>query len=421
MSHVPGGLGVFETALVVLCKPALSGADLLPVLVVYRAVYYLLPFVLALAGLAADELWQRRRAAARVGSLFGAAARAITPRLLAVLVFLAGALLLFSGATPAAPAASPGSTDSCLSSSSRSRTSRGAWPGCAPPALQGISRRLDVGYYLTVAALGAGIGALVPQGRRLRGGGASGNAAPGALGGAGGSSIGGRPSSPRASRPAGLRRCCAWSPRRSSWACSPSSTSSTRPSCGGSSQLGAEASRFLRASVGAGVGRPGLRPRPAAAPARRTRCAMPARGRPGGRAEGDRRPGRHPPEPGVPGRQRTALDRGAHGLRDVCRAGAHVGGPRATPWAHPEAAGGLVRAFLERAPGLRRHARLLPGQRPSASTSTRTSASTLREARGGGASSTSTASGLEGRESKGFRNTLRRLERSGHAFRVVAA
>ena len=94
---------MFETALVVLCKPALSAADLLPALVAYRAVYYLLPFVLALAALVADELWQRRRAAARVGSLFGAASREITPRLLAVLVFLAGALLLFSGATPAAP------------------------------------------------------------------------------------------------------------------------------------------------------------------------------------------------------------------------------------------------------------------------------------------------------------------------------
>ena len=42
-SHVPGGVGVFEGLMVLLLKPYLTSGQLLPALVVYRAVYYLLP------------------------------------------------------------------------------------------------------------------------------------------------------------------------------------------------------------------------------------------------------------------------------------------------------------------------------------------------------------------------------------------
>jgi phosphatidylglycerol lysyltransferase len=165
VSYVPGGLGVFETVLVVLCKPALSAVDLLPALVAYRVVYYLLPFVLAIAALAGDEVWQRRHAAARVGSLFGAAAREITPRLLAVLVFLAGALLLFSGATPAAPGRL-GWLDRFLPLAVLELSHfAGSVAGVALLLLsQGISRRLDASYYLTVIVLIVGIAASLLKG-----------------------------------------------------------------------------------------------------------------------------------------------------------------------------------------------------------------------------------------------------------------
>lgn len=61
-SHVPAGLGVFESLLLVLLKPYVEPAALLPRLVAYRAVYYLVPFVVALLALAIDEL--RRRVSA---------------------------------------------------------------------------------------------------------------------------------------------------------------------------------------------------------------------------------------------------------------------------------------------------------------------------------------------------------------------
>ena len=127
-SHVPGGLGVFEGLMVLMLRPYLSSAELLPPLVVFRAVYYLLPFAIALAGLSADEVRQRRTLIARTGALLGRAPRRVTPRVLAVLTFLAGVVLLFSGATPAAAGRLSILDRSCRSASSRCRTSSAAWP-----------------------------------------------------------------------------------------------------------------------------------------------------------------------------------------------------------------------------------------------------------------------------------------------------
>jgi phosphatidylglycerol lysyltransferase len=101
ISHVPGGVGVFETLLVLLLKPALPAAEVLPALLLFRVVYYLLPLALALVLLVGDELLLRRDQARRMTAAFGSLTAELVPRLLAVFVFLAGAVLLFSGATPA--------------------------------------------------------------------------------------------------------------------------------------------------------------------------------------------------------------------------------------------------------------------------------------------------------------------------------
>jgi phosphatidylglycerol lysyltransferase len=101
VSNVPGGLGVFETVMVVLLGPVVDRATLLPALLAFRIVYYLLPLALALVVLLVDEWYERRhvlqRWTARVGTFTVSAA----PALLAVFTFASGAVLLFSGATPA--------------------------------------------------------------------------------------------------------------------------------------------------------------------------------------------------------------------------------------------------------------------------------------------------------------------------------
>ena len=64
-SHVPGGMGVFEGLMVLLLKRYLAATQLLPALVVYRAVYYLVPLAVALVVLVGDELRQRHLRSAR--------------------------------------------------------------------------------------------------------------------------------------------------------------------------------------------------------------------------------------------------------------------------------------------------------------------------------------------------------------------
>ncbi len=100
VSHVPGGVGVFESVLLVLLSPHLGAPTVVGTLLAYRAIYYLLPFVAAAVLLAVREgaaLRPRLRAAAPVAQWMAG----LVPEVMAALVFLAGTILLFSGAVPA--------------------------------------------------------------------------------------------------------------------------------------------------------------------------------------------------------------------------------------------------------------------------------------------------------------------------------
>lgn len=59
VSHVPGGLGVFETVLLLLLSPSIASADLFGALLAYRAIYYFLPLSIALLLLGSYEVKQR--------------------------------------------------------------------------------------------------------------------------------------------------------------------------------------------------------------------------------------------------------------------------------------------------------------------------------------------------------------------------
>ncbi len=96
LSHVPGGVGVFEAVLLAAFAGQLGAAPLAAALLLYRLIYVVLPLLLAcllLLFLEARRLWVTRQAI-RVASGFAAP-------ILAILVFLSGVVLLFSGATPA--------------------------------------------------------------------------------------------------------------------------------------------------------------------------------------------------------------------------------------------------------------------------------------------------------------------------------
>lgn len=164
-SHVPGGAGVFEGLMVLLLAPVLPSTTLLPALMAYRAVYYLLPLLVAALVLVADEVHQRRSQAARVAAALGWLTEEVAPRVLAALTFLVGVVLLVSGATPAA-AGRLGVLDRVLPLGLIEVSHfAGSVIGAALLLLsQGLARRLDAGYALTVLAMAAGIVASLLKG-----------------------------------------------------------------------------------------------------------------------------------------------------------------------------------------------------------------------------------------------------------------
>ena len=99
-SHVPGGVGVFE-AVMLFALPGVPAEALLGSLLAYRCVYYLVPLVCGTLLFGAKELSAQRSALARAQELASLYIAPVVPQIAGALTFLAGALLLFSGATPA--------------------------------------------------------------------------------------------------------------------------------------------------------------------------------------------------------------------------------------------------------------------------------------------------------------------------------
>ncbi|TXH05792.1 MAG: bifunctional lysylphosphatidylglycerol flippase/synthetase MprF [Nevskiaceae bacterium] len=99
-SNVPGGLGVFEGVLL-LVLPDVPEDQLLGAVLIYRVLYYLVPFMFGIVLLLWGE-WDTQKD--KLAEPFRLARRwvgYVMPQTMSVLVFLAGAILLFSGSWPA--------------------------------------------------------------------------------------------------------------------------------------------------------------------------------------------------------------------------------------------------------------------------------------------------------------------------------
>jgi phosphatidylglycerol lysyltransferase len=99
ISHVPGGIGVFES-LLVLALPGVPADQLVGSLLAWRAVYYLLPLLVAALLFGGQELLAQRPALARFEKLAAAYIAPVVPQVSGALVFIAGFSLLVTGATP---------------------------------------------------------------------------------------------------------------------------------------------------------------------------------------------------------------------------------------------------------------------------------------------------------------------------------
>ena len=100
ISHVPGGVGVFE-AVILLTLPGVPTDALLGSLLAYRAVYYLVPLVFGTLLFGSKEVSAQWGRLARARELASQYIAPVVPQIAGALSFLSGALLLFSGATPA--------------------------------------------------------------------------------------------------------------------------------------------------------------------------------------------------------------------------------------------------------------------------------------------------------------------------------
>jgi phosphatidylglycerol lysyltransferase len=158
LSHVPGGLGVFESMMVLLSPPELPHADLLAAMVAFRGVYYFLPLLIAAVSLGAHEVARRREQVGKIARAFGGRAPDVVPHIFAVTTFLGGAILLVSGATPEVHSRLSWLDDILPLPVIEFSHFLGSLAGVALLFLAiGLQRRLDAAYQLTLLMLGGGI------------------------------------------------------------------------------------------------------------------------------------------------------------------------------------------------------------------------------------------------------------------------
>jgi phosphatidylglycerol lysyltransferase len=102
LSQIPGGLGVFETVIIVSTGGKLGGTAVMAALMAYRVIYYLMPLAAASLLLTAHEIHLRGKWVRKGVWFWGRFAPGFVPQVMAMLTFAGGVVLLFSGAVPAA-------------------------------------------------------------------------------------------------------------------------------------------------------------------------------------------------------------------------------------------------------------------------------------------------------------------------------
>lgn len=157
ISHIPGSLGVLEAGML-LALPKVPAHSLLAAILLYRCVYYVLPFLIAAALLSVREAQPhvvKFKAAARLAQpVF----HALVPSVIAIAVFSGGFVLLVSGATPALHSRMEILTDLVPLPFIEFSHLLGSVVGFFLLLLSiGLYRRLDAAWSLVVLLLGCGI------------------------------------------------------------------------------------------------------------------------------------------------------------------------------------------------------------------------------------------------------------------------
>ncbi len=157
ISHIPGGLGVFESVFLIVFRGVGSASQILGALLIYRVIYYLFPLVVGAILIAGIELGRVRHRIRSFGSAAATWFPYVAPRIFAYLAFAAGVVLLVSGALPALPARRRVLADLVPLGVVEVSHLFGSVVGVALIIIaRGLQRRLDGAYVLTMILLLAG-------------------------------------------------------------------------------------------------------------------------------------------------------------------------------------------------------------------------------------------------------------------------
>jgi phosphatidylglycerol lysyltransferase len=157
ISTVPGGLGVFELTLIVLLDRS-SSQGLVGSLLAFRLIYYLIPLLLGLLLLVGNELTTHQARVKEAIALTRKWSNVVAPRILALSVFLAGIVLLISGATPTAEGRIGLLRRALPLPAIEISHFLGSILGVALLILaRGLQRRIETAWYLTIGLLAGGI------------------------------------------------------------------------------------------------------------------------------------------------------------------------------------------------------------------------------------------------------------------------
>ncbi|MHB8909823.1 MAG: bifunctional lysylphosphatidylglycerol flippase/synthetase MprF [Syntrophales bacterium] len=157
VSTVPGGLGVFETIMLIMLSPVEAPASIVAALLLFRGIYYLLPLALSIAAMVAGEIIQRMVVAGKVAHYLGGWVSRLAPHALSFATFASGMILLFSVATPPTHGRLAWLTDFVPLPILELSHFLASLSGIGLILLaRGLQRRLDGAYILTVILLGSG-------------------------------------------------------------------------------------------------------------------------------------------------------------------------------------------------------------------------------------------------------------------------
>ena len=164
LTHVPGGIGVFETVVIGTLPASVAIGDAAAALVLFRIIYYLLPFALGFVIVSLNEV---RLAGGKIGRLIGGvpmanrpafeAIHGFAPSLAALLTFGLGAYLLMVALIPSVRSDAMDDGDFLATLLLEGGTLLSALIGVVLLLLShGLLRRIRAAFVLTLAALALG-------------------------------------------------------------------------------------------------------------------------------------------------------------------------------------------------------------------------------------------------------------------------